>query len=77
MKRAARVFLADQIRQLIRDRKLSQRQIARETGIKLPGLSKLIFPMHCSAKDAKSWMRGALRTTRILFGNVDTEQIDT
>jgi len=34
--------LADQVREILRDSKVSQHQIARETGIKQPGLSKFM-----------------------------------
>ncbi len=42
MKKGSRGRLAEQVRELLREGKLSQHQIARETGIKQPGLSKFM-----------------------------------
>lgn len=42
MENGSRQNLADQVRKLIRDSQLSQHQIARDTGIKQPGLSKFL-----------------------------------
>lgn len=42
MKNGSQQNLADQVRKLIRDSKTSQHQIARDTGIKQPGLSKFM-----------------------------------
>lgn len=42
MKKGSRGNLAEQVRKLLRDSKVSQHQIARETGIKQPGLSKFM-----------------------------------
>lgn len=42
MENGSRQNLADQVRKLIRDSKLSQHQIARDTGIKQSGLSKFL-----------------------------------
>jgi N6-adenosine-specific RNA methylase IME4 len=42
MKKGSRGKLAEQVRELLRDSEISQHQIARETGIKQPGLSKFM-----------------------------------
>lgn len=42
MKKKSRSTLADQVRELVINSKLTQHQIARDTGVKQPGLSKFM-----------------------------------